>query len=112
METTSAVTENTPHRVFLITHSNIDKSKFPTRESFGRACVSAFGGNKVLYFACSRENHQESNREHYHVALRLNPPQIINSINTISTIINTIINTITRQKKLYKSSIMEKDMRL
>ena len=34
-----------------------------------------FGGNKVLYFACSREVHKVANTEHYQVAIRLNPSQ-------------------------------------
>lgn len=66
--------KNDPHRVYLVTLSQLDESKFPTRESFGQACVGAFGGNKVLYFACGRENHKETG-EHYHVSLRLNSSQ-------------------------------------
>ena len=32
----------------------------------------AFGGNKFLYFACSREAQNVTNEVHYHVAIRLN----------------------------------------
>ena len=67
--------KNSPQRVYLITYSNIDGHIFPTRASFGIACATAFGGNKVLYFACSKEKHPISNGYHYHVAIRLNPPQ-------------------------------------
>ena len=35
----------------------------------------AFGGNKVLYFACAEEDHKTSNNKHYHVAIKLNPSQ-------------------------------------
>ena len=66
--------ENKPQRVYLITYSNVDERKFPTRQLFGQACATAFGGNKVLYFACSKEEHQ-SGQHHYHVAMRLNQSQ-------------------------------------
>ena len=70
----AGMAKNNPQRVYLITYSNLNVQKFPTRESFGRACATAFGGNKVLYFACSKEEHQ-SGQQHYHVSIRLNQSQ-------------------------------------
>ena len=69
------LTDNKSQRLYMITYSNINKNIFPTRESFGRACAMAFGGNKVLYFACAEEDHKTSNNKHYHVAIKLNPSQ-------------------------------------
>ena len=56
------------------TYSNADEGKFPTWQLFGQACATAFVGNKVLYFACSKEEHQ-SGQQPYHVAMRLNQSQ-------------------------------------
>ena len=77
-QTQSSITylsHNKPQRVYLITCPHLDKEKFPTRDSFGRACAIAFGPNKVLYFACSREVQKVTNAEHYHIAIGLNPLQ-------------------------------------
>ena len=62
--------DNDPQRIYLVTYSNADTSKFPTRKSFGYAVVTAFGGNKVSYFSCAREHHASGN-PHYHLALKL-----------------------------------------
>ena len=64
------LTENRNHRVYLITYAQRDVNKFPTKQSFARACVSAFGGNKVEYFAGSEEKHRDGGI-HYHVAMKL-----------------------------------------
>lgn len=64
------LTENDPQRVYLVTYSQLDRELFPTRQSFGSACIAAFGGNNTMYFACSEEEH-EAGGSHYHVALRL-----------------------------------------
>ena len=62
---------NTPHRTYLVTYSQLDHRKFPTRHSFGAAVVEAFGANCVDYFVVSKEHHKEGGY-HYHCALRLN----------------------------------------
>ena len=66
---------NKPHGVYLIIYSHLDEEKFPTRESFGRACAMAYGENKVLYLACATEDYKVTNAEHYNVAIRLYPSQ-------------------------------------
>ena len=63
-----------PRRTYLITYSQADLSKFPTRESFGREVVSAFdqgsGKVKVIQWACCLEDHQNGG-QHYHMCLKL-----------------------------------------
>ena len=46
---------NKPQSVYLIADSHLDRGKFPTRESFGRACAMEFRGNKALYIVCDEE---------------------------------------------------------
>ena len=43
---------------------------FPTRQSFGRVCVMAFGATNVKYFCCGRERHGDGTF-HYHVSILL-----------------------------------------
>ena len=62
---------NNPHRTYLVTYSQLDHRKFPTRFSFGTAVVASFGGNNVDYFVASKEDH-ETGGYHYHCAVRLN----------------------------------------
>jgi len=62
---------NNPHRTYLITYSQIDHHKFPTRHSFGSAVVASFGGNNVDYYVAAKEPHQDDGY-HYHCAVRLN----------------------------------------
>jgi len=62
---------NNPHRTYLVTYSQLDRHKFPTRFSFGIAVVASFGGNNVDYFVVSKEDH-EAGGYHYHCAVRLN----------------------------------------
>jgi len=62
---------NNPHRTYLITYSQIDHHKFPTRHSFGSAVVASFGGNNVDYYVAAKESHQDGGY-HYHCAVRLN----------------------------------------
>ena len=62
--------DNTQRRVFLLTYSKADLKKFPTRRSFGRAVVQAFGGNKVSWLAVAMETHPTTGGYHYHAAVR------------------------------------------
>lgn len=61
-------------RQYLITYSQADVERFPTRESFGNMLENEFNaGNsqvKVLHWACCREAHEE-NGFHYHCCLKL-----------------------------------------
>ena len=65
-------------RSYLITYSQVDKSKFPTRESFAECIVKHFNEGKskaeVHHYACCLEDHEDGG-EHYHVALKLSAPK-------------------------------------
>ena len=62
---------NLAKRVFIVTYSQADMAIFPTRRSFGMACVAAFGGGHVVkYFTASKEAHKAGGW-HYHVAMLL-----------------------------------------
>ena len=63
---------NASHRTYLVTYSQLDYKKCPTRWSFGSAVVAAFGVNNVDYFVVTKENHEiSSTGHHHHVALHL-----------------------------------------
>ena len=66
-----ALVANTGNRTYLVTYSQINHNIFPTRASFGFACVGAFGGNNVDYFAVGKEPHHQTGGYHYHVAIKL-----------------------------------------
>lgn len=61
-------------RQYLVTYSQADLQKFPTRESFGTAVRDAFNHGaskvKVQHWVCSRENHQDGG-VHYHCSVKL-----------------------------------------
>jgi len=61
-------------RQYLITYSQADPAKFPTRESFGEMVCKEFNvglsAAKVDYWACCKEAHQESGF-HYHCSIKL-----------------------------------------
>ena len=63
--------KNLPNRVHLITYSQLDIRKFPTRQSFYATCALTFGGSKVLYCAVQHT----SSGAHYHVSIHLKSPQ-------------------------------------
>ena len=56
-------------QVYLITYSQADFQKFPTRESFAKAVVRSFEGTdtKVLLWVCCKEPRQS---KRYHCYLR------------------------------------------
>ena len=58
--------------VYLITYSQADLSRFPTREKFATDVVNAFneGKVKVKSWVCCREAHKEGGL-HYHLAIKL-----------------------------------------
>ena len=60
-------------QVYLITYSQVDTSKFPTRESFAAAVVASFRSPSanVLHWCCSKGSHK-SGGIHYHLSLKLN----------------------------------------
>ena len=67
-----------PRRTYLITYSQVDLNKFPTRESFGKCVKNAFnagsGKVKVNHWACCMETHNNGGK-HYHVSLKLSGPK-------------------------------------
>ena len=63
--------ENGTNRVYLVTYSQADEKKFPTRQSFGAAVVTAFGGRFVNYFCVGKEPHAAGGF-HYHMSILLN----------------------------------------
>ena len=67
-----------PRRTYLVTCSQIDLSKFPTRKMFGDAVASAFesgsGKVKAEYWATCLEEH-ENGGHHYHTSVKLSSPK-------------------------------------
>lgn len=61
-------------RQYLVTYSQCNLEKFPTRESFGEMVEAEFNVGtslaKVSHWACCRETHQDGG-SHYHCALKL-----------------------------------------
>lgn len=61
-------------RQYLITYSQADELKFPTRESFAKMIENEFNegtsNSKVQFWSCSREPHKEGGF-HYHCAVKL-----------------------------------------
>ena len=78
MAANSSESELDPRAVrstYMVTYSQADLNKFPTRESFAKAVVSTFesdgkGNVKPLHWACSLEDHADGGK-HYHLALKL-----------------------------------------
>ena len=60
-------------QVYLITYSQVDTTKFPTRESFAAAVVASFRAPSanVLHWCCCKESHK-SGGIHYHLSIILN----------------------------------------
>ena len=57
--------------VYLITYSQCDLGKFPTRESFANVVVNAFSDQVIVTrWVCRGEKHVEVG-EHYHIAVKL-----------------------------------------
>lgn len=71
---TQQMAKRSARRTYLVTYSQADREKFPTRESFGEIVREAFnsGSGKIAvqYYACSLEPHKEGG-EHYHVSVKL-----------------------------------------
>ena len=44
---TQELVQNSGHRTYLVTYSNIDVKRFPRRLVFARAVVQAFGAQKM-----------------------------------------------------------------
>ena len=69
-QTTSMVNPRIGRITYLVTYSQAEMDRFPTRESFGTMLVKHFnsgsGKTKVEHWACSQELHRDG-KIHYHV---------------------------------------------
>ena len=67
-------TKSKPLRTYLVSYSQADRAKFPSRQCFGEAVVNESNSGdpkgKVAYWACALENHANGG-EHYHLSLKL-----------------------------------------
>lgn len=63
-------------QVYLITYSQADILRFPTRQSFSDAVLEAFAPTPAtpLRWVCGKEDHQDGNY-HYHMAIKLDRTQ-------------------------------------
>ena len=66
----------TVRQVYLITYSQANQARFPTRESFLEAVLFSFNGTpaKVVQWCCCLERHAVTGI-HYHMAVKLNKNQ-------------------------------------
>ena len=69
----SQAASNKPQRTYLLTYSSVNQDIFPSRESFGKACVHAFG-DCVDYYAVCKEKHQDGS-DHYCTSFKLTKPK-------------------------------------
>ena len=72
---TSHMNRQVVRKTYLITYSQANLEKFPTRQSFANSVVEAFASEStkccLLHWVCSMEDHQEGGT-HYHMALKFN----------------------------------------
>lgn len=62
-------------QVYLVTYSQADLVKFPSRKEFADALVLAFSkDNNVIQWCCCLEDHEDGGK-HYHVAIKLERKQ-------------------------------------
>lgn len=61
-------------QVYLVTYSQADLVKFPSRKEFANALVLAFGKDNVIQWCCCIEDHEDGGK-HYHVAIKLERKQ-------------------------------------
>ena len=77
-QSTQLVNSRLPRRTYLVTYSQANLTKFPTRKEF-RKCIkkhfnSGSGKVKVQHWTCAKEKNQNGG-VHYHVALKLTCPK-------------------------------------
>lgn len=65
----STLSDRAQRMTYLITYSQADLEKFPTRESFAEAVTQEFNV-VVSQWACCKENHKNSG-VHYHLSIKL-----------------------------------------
>ena len=64
-------------KVYLITYSQADVVRFPTRHSFVEAVLYSFHDTpaKIMHWCCCLEEHPKSGGSHFHMALKLDKNQ-------------------------------------
>ena len=77
---TQLVNSKLPRRTYLVTYSQANLTKFPTRKEFGKCIKKHFnsgsGKVKVQHWIYAKEKHQNGGEGvHYHVALKLTGPK-------------------------------------
>ena len=96
-----------PRRTYLITYSQADLLKFPSRKQFGKCIKTHFnkgsGKVKVQHWACSLEKHQNGGN-HYHVALKLTGPKRWKSVKESITSSEGIVVNFSDQHDNYHSA--------
>ena len=90
-----------PRRTYLITYSQADLLKFPSREEFGKYIKTHFnkgsGKVKVQHWVCSIKKHQNGGN-HYHVALNLTGPKRWKSVKeSITSSEGIVVNFLDQQ---------------
>ena len=72
---TSVLAPRATRRSYLVTYSQADLKKFPSRESFADCVANAFnsgtGKVQVDHWACCLEEHMHTSGHHYHLCMRL-----------------------------------------
>lgn len=76
---TQRLTGNQARRTYLVTYSQADLEKIPTRECISKLIVEAFRSRgdlkaKPLHWACCQEDHADGGK-HYHLCIKLSQPQ-------------------------------------
>ena len=78
IEKISKINSMAVRRVYLMTYSKADRSKFKGRSDFGEVVTEAFnlgpGKVKVYYYATCLEQHQDGS-EHFHTCVKLTGPK-------------------------------------
>ena len=97
-----------PRRTYLITYSQADLLKFPSREEFGKYIKTHFnkgsGKVKVQHWVCSIKKHQNGGN-HYHVALNLTGPKRWIVVNFLDQQHTVLIDTSAR--KIHQSTTVK-----
>ncbi|XP_044166008.1 uncharacterized protein LOC122950000 [Acropora millepora] len=80
LETTNAKEEinvRSVRNVYLITYSQADVERFPTRDSFVQAVLYAFHDSpaNIIQWCCCMEEHSKSSGFHFHMAIKLDKNQ-------------------------------------
>lgn len=102
---TQQLTSGAPRRTYLVTYSQANRQKFPTRESFGQCVVNSFnsgsGKVQVTHWACCLEQHKNGG-EHYHLCLKLSGPKRWKSVKeSIHNMHGVVLNFSDRHDNYY-----------